>query len=419
MRSERTGHGFILMTAVMVVFLMSGVLALLYLQVQASWTLTGNIEGQLQSIAMAENGVETARAIIAGSNLDELLAGPDGAGCLLAEPGWRNPMPVELARTLDPREWVPDCNDGLVTRELGIRLSGGLYEAQNGFFMLRFTNNPEELSLFEDRDQVVIARSMGVVPARVGDPALESIKNHVYLIETKLRKETSFGFLSALTIGGDLLDIRMEGSDFLVEGNEAPGVSFVTIQLPSAEELFHQALQPDQIGCFNGAGGVPSLLDATEMFNGDKHFARLLTSRFWNHFESSLPDFADSIPTSGSVASEGLFLVLEGGVINRPISGIVVAFGDVEISDGAQIDGLLLHLGRGRLVFSGNSTVSGAVWVSSFDTSGVNLVCNEIQLTLSENTQLVYDSDAVARALRHLPATQLEWRVIFPEMSSD
>jgi hypothetical protein len=406
------------MTAVMVVFLMSGVLALLYLQVRASWILTGNIEGQLQSIAMAENGVETARAIIADSNLDELLAGPDGAGCLLTEPGWRNPMPVDLARALDPREWVPDCNDGLVTQELGVELSRGLHEAQNGFFMLRFTNNPEE-SLFEDRDQVVVARSMGVVPERVSDPALSEIKNHVYLIEAKFRKETSFRFSSALTIGGDLLDIGLEGSDFLVEGNEEAGISFVTIQLPSAQELFHQALQPDQIGCFSGAGGLPSLLDATEAFTGEKRFSRLLTSEFWTHFEANLPDFADAIPASGSSALDGLFFMPEGGVINKPISGVVVAIGDVEISDGAEIDGLLLHLGRGRLVFKGNSIVSGAVWVSSFDTSGGNLVCDEIQLTLSESTQLIYDSDSVDRALQYLPATQLEWRVIFPEMSLD
>jgi hypothetical protein len=406
------------MTAVMVVFVMSGVLALLYLQVRASWILTGNIEGQLQSIAMAENGVETARAIIADSNLDELLAGPDGAGCLLPEPGWRNPMPVDLARTMDPREWVPDCNAGLVTQESGVRLSRGLYEGQNGFFMLRFTNNPEE-PLFEDRDQIVVARSMGVVPERVSDPALSRIKNHVYLIEAKLRKETSFRLSSALTIAGDLLDIRLEGSDFLVEGSEEAGISFVTIQLPSAQELFHQALQPDQIGCFSGAGELPSLLDATEKFTGEKRLSRLLTSEFWTHFEANLPDFGDAIPASGSSVLDGLFFMPEGGVINKPLSGIVVAIGDVEISDGAQIDGLLLHLGRGRLVFSGNSTVSGAVWASSFDTSDGDLVCNEIRLTLSESTQLIYDSDAVDRALQYLPATQLEWRVIFPEMSLD
>jgi hypothetical protein len=164
---------------------------------------------------------------------------------------------------------------------------------------------------------------------------------------------------------------------------------------------------------------MPSLLDATEAFAGEKRLSRILTSEFWTHFEANLPDFAEAIPASGSSALDGLFFMPEGGVINKPISGIVVAIGDVEISDGAEIDGLLLHLGRGRLVFKGNSIVSGAVWVSSFDTSGGNLVCDEIQLTLSENTQLIYDSDSVDRALQYLPATQLEWRVIFPEMSLD
>ncbi len=418
MRFKRTNHGFILMTAVMVVFLMSGVLGLLYLQVHASWILTGNIEGQLQSIVMAENGVETAKAVVARSNLDDLLSGPDGEPCSLSDPGWRNPMPLELARTLDPREWVPNCDDGLVTQEPGIRLSRGLYTAQNAFFLLRFSNNPEEPS-FEDHDQIVLARSMGVVPARVNDSALTGIRNHVYLIEAKLRKETSFGLPSALTIGGDLIDIRLEGTDFLVDGTEETGISFVMIQVPGAEELFRQAIQPDQVGCFQGAAGAPSLRDATEMFVNEKRFARLLSSEFWTHFEASLPEFADSLPSQGSITPEGLFFLPEGGVIDASISGIVVAFGDLEVSNGAGIDGLLLHLGRGRLTFSGNSVVTGAVWVSNFDTSSANLECDEIQLTLSESTRLIYDSDAVDRALRQLPATQLEWRVIFPEMASD
>ncbi len=418
MKCSRASHGFILMTAVMVVILMSGVLGLLYLQVQASWTLTGNIEGQLQSITMAENGVETAKAVVARSNLDELLAGPDGEPCSLSDPGWRNPMPLELARTLDPREWVPTCDDGLITQEFGITLSQGLYISQNAFFLLRFSNNPEEPSV-EDRDQVVLARSMGVVPTRVNDPALTGIRNHVYLIETKLRKETSFGLQSALTIGGDLIDIRLEGTDFLVEGTDEAGISFVMIQVPGAEELFRQAIQPDQIGCFQGAGVTPSLRDATEMFVNEKRFARLLSPEFWTHFEARLPEFADSPPSPDSITPEGLFFLPEGGMIDASISGIIVAFGDVEVSNGAGIDGLLLHLGRGRLIFSGNSAVTGAVWVSNFDTSGENLVSEEIQLTLSGSTRLIYDPDAVERALRQLPATQLEWRVIFPEMASD
>lgn len=397
---------------------MSGVLALLYLQVQASWTLTGNIEGQLQSITMAENGVEAAKTVVVRSDLDELLPGLDGEPCLLSEPGWRNPMSFELARTLDPRDWVPACDDGLITQELGIALFQGLYISQNAFFLLRFSNNPEELSL-EDRDQVVLVRSMGVVPARVSDPALTGIKNHVYLIEAKLRKETSFGLPSALTIGGDLIDIQLEGTDFLVEGTDETGISFVMIQVSSAEELFRQAIQPGQIGCFRGAGVTPSLRDATEMFVNEKRFARLLSSEFWTHFETRLPEFADAPPGPDWVTPEGLFFLPDGGLINTPISGVIVAFGDVEVANGAGIDGLLLHLGRGRLIFSGNSAVTGAVWVSNFDTSGGSLACEEIQLTLSESTRLIYDPDAVERALRQLPATQLEWRVIFPEMASD
>jgi len=406
------------MTAVMVVFLMSGVLACLYLQVQASWTLTGNVEGQLQSITMAENGVEAAKTIVARANLNELLAGPDGHPCGLAEPGWRNPMPLELARTLDPREWVPACDDGLVTQELGVSLSQGLYISQNAFFLLRFSNNPEEPTS-EDGDQVVLARSMGIIPARVNDPALTDIRNHVYLIEAKLRKETSFGLLSALTIGGDIIDIQLEGTDFLVEGGEESGVSCVMIQAPTVEELFRLAIQPDQVGCFQGAGVAPSLRDSTDMFVNETRFARLLTSEFWTHLEERLPEFAESPSSLTWSSQEGLFFLPDGGVINAPVAGVIVAFGDVEVGHGASIDGLLLHLGRGRLTLSGDSTVNGAVWVSSFHTSGGSLLCEEIQLTLSGSTRLIYDPDAVERALHQLPATQLEWRVIFPEMASD
>jgi hypothetical protein len=134
----------------------------------------------------------------------------------------------------------------------------------------------------------------------------------------------------------------------------------------------------------------------------------LLNPGFWNHFLLQLPKFTDDPP-------HGIVFMPEGGVFGRPLSGILVAQRDLILGNGAQIRGLVLHLGQGKLTLREQSQVIGGIWMSNFGTTGDKLISGPIALQVSDSSAIRYDQAAIDRALTLLPPTQLGWRILFPE----
>ena len=112
----------------------------------------------------------------------------------------------------------------------------------------------------------------------------------------------------------------------------------------------------------------------------------------------------------------GLYYLPEGGEINTGCRGFLVARGSLTLSGDFTFNGVLLHLGGGDLSIVERAVVTGGVWLSNLDSSGSELESRELTLRIAGTSRIRYDRETINAALRTLPATQLGWRIIFPEM---
>lgn len=400
--------GYILLTSILLVLLLTGLLLGLHMEIAAQWTLSRNVGGQFQSLVLAENGLECARALVPHLDLNELFKGEDGRFSGTARPQWRNPLTFDQARTIEPERWVPEMDDGIPFPD-GVLVSGR-YQAPDGYFFLRFSNNPEE-SPDQDLDHVVIVRSLGVVPARLRDPFSGSGINDVSLIEARFRQELSFLLPSPLTILGGSGAFEWSGSEFWVHGGAEPAVSLVSPSGPGLGENFLTSLNEDQRDCLSGFGSRPSVQDATSLFQSDTAYRRLLFPAFWSHFLTELPRWAGQ-------AGERVLWVPEGGAIAEPFRGLVLAQGDLELLDGCLITGLVLHFGGGEVSLQGEAQVRGGLWLCEAVFSTDPASTGKVRLRIQDRASVIYDGSVIREALKSFPPTQLGWRILFPEMSS-
>jgi hypothetical protein len=176
------------------------------------------------------------------------------------------------------------------------------------------------------------------------------------------------------------------------------------------------ALLPEQFVCIRGAGEEASIQEMTSHYETGI-YSRIYQNSFWSHFVEHLSDFTDPFPPQQR--STGLYFLPEGGVLEGSYSGVIVARGDLDLTGSAELSGLLLHLGNGQLRLADQAAVLGGVWLSDLDYSGDQLSCREVSLRVSGSSRIVFDAKIIRSALRSLPATQLGWRMIFPEMNSD
>ena len=381
---------------------------LVHLQVVHQWRMAGNIESQLYSLVLAENGIEYARTLLPHLELNSLLRGIDDRHCGTNFPEWRNPVPFTEAPGIDPKRWAPLCDDGLPFYEGQLLLPNGYPAEGGGNFFLRFSNNPEE-SPDQDEDHVILVRSVGIVPSPLKDPFLPGIENGVALVEARFRQEVTFFLPSPLTVFGDSGSFQWEGTQFSIAGNDHFGVSIVSVSQTDLYPNFLDSLSTIQQTCIQGRGLDPSIHDATALYLEKAIYQPLFQPQFWSHFVQQLPDFEDG-------PSGGILFYPEGGVKEDSFSGVLVVRKNFTLSKHARIEGLLLHLGNGRLVLQDATQIVGAVWMSNLDSSRGVLTSSPLSLLMSGTTQISYDVSAVRKALAFFPPTQLGWRILFPEM---
>lgn len=305
-------HGFSLVTSLLVVLLMTSLAILLHFQIVAQWRMAENVESQLYSFALAENGVEYARTLLPHLDLNVLLRGVDNlhSGTALSE--WRNPMPFGEAQSIDPSTWTPLCDDGLPSYDGKFLLPKGYAAEGGGYFFLRFSNNREE-DAHQDEDHIVLLRSLGVVPSRILDPFLPEANNSVALVEACFRQERSFSLLSPLTLFGNSGAFQWESGSFEIDGDNQFGVSIVSFSKPGLQRSFLGSLSVEQQGRIRGLGPTPSVHDATSVYLSKKIYEGLFRLNFWKHFQTQLPEFADG-------PAGPLTFLPEGGVLDAELS---------------------------------------------------------------------------------------------------
>jgi len=396
--------GFSLLTAAMASLLIS-ILALLFsLQVALHWDLAGDVDSQLYSLVLAENGIAFARSQLPGEHLDSLLSGTDQRHCGDKLPEWRSPMPFEKALSVDPASWVPACDDGLLVRA---GPPWGYAAAGPGYYFLRISNNPEEPPE-ADFDHEVLIRSLGVVPNKRSLTPREGALNSTALVEARVRQETAFFLPSPLTLFGDSGFFDWEGAQFSVDSGQSVAVSMIEVPGSALVGDFVSSLSPLQQRLFHGSGFPLSLQDATALFRRESSFRRLFRSDFWRHFLARLPEFSASLPG-------GVEFFPNGAILDSPFAGVLITQGDVTLKAGAQINGLLLHLGEGGLSLLEGSEVVGAIWMSNLDLQFEEVQAGSIFLHGSGRFRIRYDEQVIRDALALLPTTLLGWRILFPE----
>ena len=402
-----TRRGFSILTVLLWMILLATLAVVLHLRLRAHLGQTRDMRRQLYSFVMAENGLEYARTLLPHLEIDSLLKGLDNVhnGELASE--WRNPIPYQQAVSIDPTQWQPDNDDGLPFHDGKPLLAGGYQGAGDGFFFVRFSNNPEEPPDI-DHDKTVLVRSLGLVPCLPSHHWLSQFRNCVTLLETRLRKEMIFELPSPLTLFGEKANFSWVGQDFTIEGGDRPAVSL--IDLSSLSSDLQGSLLPSQQDRLVGAALSPSWADLTAEYLDSTTRNQIFESQFWS-------DFLQQLPTFASLPGDGLTYWPEGGVLEEERSGFLVARGALTLSAGARFHGLLLHLGGGSVRIIEDAFVMGGLWLANLDPTGTNLRHLPIELHLGGNSRLIYGAEEIARALALIPPTQLQWRYLFPEMA--
>lgn len=407
-RTSESEAGLALLAALLTTALVATLVWVLSMQNLIQWRLLQGVEARLYSMVLAQNGIEFARGLLPLVDLDQLLPGPDGSfsGTDLAE--WRNPLPFAEARRMDPESWTPGRDDGLPFRGGALLLPNGYPDPGGGRFYLRFSNNPEEPA-HQDRDGVVLVRSMGVAPLKLQDPFLASTRNSVTLIESRLLQETAFRLRSALTLAGDDGNFHWSGNRFLLDGGpREPAVRLLSLGSGGLGADFRKNLSPPQAGRIRGTGPEPSLRDSTAAYREDPRHRSLFQAGFWRHFETHLPDMS---PAAGIVH------LPEGGTLSGEMSGVVVARGNLILQGDVQFRGILLHLGGGGVVLRDRARIVGGLWLSNLSVDGDTIRGGPLVLHISDRASIRYDADSIRSGLRSFPPTQLGWRLLFPEMA--
>lgn len=408
LRTSESEAGLALLAALLTTALVATLVWVLSVQNLIQWRLLQGVEARLYSMVLAQNGIEFARGLLPLVDVDPLLSGPDGSfsGTDVAE--WRNPLPFAEARRMDPESWTPGRDDGLPSRGRDLLLPNGYRDPGGGRFYLRFSNNPEEPA-HQDRDGVVLVRSMGVAPLKLRNPFLASTRNSVTLIESRLLQETAFRLRSALTLVGDHGEFRWTGSQFLLDGgHREPAVRLVSLGGGGLGADFLRRLSPAQARRIRGAGPKPSLRDSTAAYREDPQHRSLFQADFWRHFEAHLPNMS---------SAAGIVHLPEGGTLSGEVSGVVVARGTLILQGDVRFRGILLHLGGGGVILRDRARIVGGLWLSNLNVEGETIHGGSLGLHLSDLANVRYDADAIRSGLRSFPPTQLGWRLLFPEMA--
>ncbi len=400
-------RGFSLLTAMLLILFMISCSLFLHLRIRTQWEMAADVESQLHSLVLAENGIEYARTLLPHMELNLLLAGLDGKFSGIHYSGWRNPMSFAEALGVDPSTWKAPHDDGLPFYDGQPLLPGGYQGAGEGYFFLKFSNNPEE-SPEHDEDHIILVRSLGIVPTLVPNFFFPHIKNSVALLEARFRQERALSLPSPLTLLGHSGSFQWEGSRFSIEGKEKFAITLLSTSPSSLYPDLVDSLSGSQQQSIRGHGVHPSIREVSPQDLTEPMAQHLLSPGFWNHLLVQLPQFTDDLP-------RGIVFLPEGGVFDKPLSGILIAQRDLVLGNGAQIRGLLLHLGQGKLTLREQSQVIGGIWMSNFGTTGEELKSGPIALQISDSSAIRYDQVAIGEALTLLPPTQLGWRILFPE----
>jgi hypothetical protein len=438
--------------------------------------ISDNYESQIQATYASLAGIHHARVLLRGLDLSDALKGPDGAydagAAYILEAKryrFRNPLSLLMAQTLniaDPSADIASISDdgaistGVFGGTSGIALipiAGIGQMAPNPYgpgmivssrYFVKVTDNngePSELAgdpgdnPFFDGDGIVIVRSLGIAKTIVSETGSTHRRNSAVIFEARYKRFTAWDLGSALAVLANGVRADFSGG-YEISGGSYPGIA--TVDTISGDSTF-----PDQIirAAAGGSGEItgggipnPSIHDITGSVNSNRDQRLLLNPLYLRDFvDNKAPQIADSVFDGDQLWSDGgapnlgvydvarpwndpeqnpRITVVRGNVqMDGAISGggLLIVTGDLQVSGPLRYSGLILVIGAGRLALAGPGIeIEGEILTANLtDTNGV-IAFGISDISVSGNTRLIANKNAVRMAVGLIPASQIGFREI-------
>ena len=410
-------------------------------------------EAREQSLMVADAGFNLTQGIFRGNSLTSLLASATDVNRYLNFPvptGTtelsyfnRNPLsPIEAMHidyTSPPAAIGTRTINGLLTAPGGVSVGAGRYFA-------RVTDNDDgDGDPLVDNDNVVILRVMGVHRGSSTEGAVygTNTQNAIAIIETTLRRDSTFDFDQAFTIYGPNVDITYNGNTFdldgrqhalngaLIAGAPKPGLGLMNNNPPNnasiaAASSYTQlaGMQMDNLVGANGDfGPLPSLSDTTDAIisSSDPDAANLFDPNWLMAFVDQLAGFADRVlpagtydaPSWGTTAAPQITLINGDAIVQGGGSGagLLVVTGGLDLNGAITYTGLIFILG-GEFTMSGaNKNIIGGTFAANVIDNGDGTYSYGIpEVRFNGNSNFLYSAQGISLPYDLLPMKVLNWR---------
>ena len=301
------------------------------------------------------------------------------------------------------------------------------------------SNNP-----FVDGDGIIVVRSMGVAQTIRQVTAGVVRRNSVAVVESRFRQSSTFRLSCPLVIEGNQVNASFNGNAFGISGGSAPGIG--TIDTNTGDSNY-----PDQIlksaagkkGSITGGGlPTPSVQDITAGVSSDPDTAQLMDPNYlWNFVNNVVPKFADTVYNGnqkwagGSAPYIGTYdetkpynapgqdpkVILVNGDLetsgNLVGGGLLVVTGSLKLNGRFEYHGLVLAIGGGNVDAGGlNRGIYGGMFVANVTYSGGTASFGTPTFSMSGNSNIYTNSDALNMSVGLIPALQLSYREITSDL---
>ena len=448
---EERGFALLITLICSTLFMLLG-LSLTFSSMTAFRTST-EYEAREKSLMVADAGFNLTQAIFRGNSLTSLLASATDVNRYLNFPvptGTtelsyfnRNPLsPVEAMHidyTSPPAAIGTRTINGLLTAPGGVSVGTGRYFA-------RLTDNDDgDGDPLVDTDNVVILRVMGVHRSSSAEGVVYGThtQNAIAIIETTLRRDTTFNFDQAFTIYGPNVNISYNGNTFdmdgrqhalngaLIAGAPRPGLGLMNNNPPNnasvaAASAFTElaGMQMDNLVGENGDfGPLPSLKDSTDavLTSSDPDAANIFDPNWLMAFVDQLAGFADNnLPGGtytnvvwGTTAAPEITLINGDSIIETDGTGagLLVVKGDLDYNGAFTYTGLIFILG-GEFTMSGanKNIISGTFAANLIDNGDGTYSYGTPTVGFNGNSNFLYSAQGISLAYDLLPMRVLNWR---------
>ncbi len=418
------------------------------------FSMSNEYEAREKALLIADAGFNLTQAIFRGNGLTALLSDttevdqylnfPVPTGATALRYFNRNPLsPVEAIQidyASPPAAIGTRTVTGLMTPPQGVLIGTGRYFA-------RLSDNDDgDGDLLSDTDSVVILRVMGVHRGSAAEGRVygTTTQNAVAIIETTLRRDTTFNFDQSFTVYGPDVDITYNGNTFDLDGNQhdingnaiagaaKPGLGLLNYNpgagnaAASAASAFGElaGMQMDNlVGVDGDFGPLPSLVDATDsiLASPDPDAANIFDPNWLMSFVAQLSSFANNdLPagtyngvTWGTPGSPEITFIDGNASLggSGEGAGLLVVKGNLEYSGAFDYTGSVFILG-GELTMNGaNKTIVGGTFTAKLIDNGDGTYDYGVPtIEFNGNSNFLYSAQAISLANNLLPMKVLNWR---------